>query len=96
MDDWRYLTWALAEGGACIVGCPAVRAGLMKSGLMVPVPGGGIRTSRLFHKTNVMALTKKGQRRAVELRDQTSNHYDIKRAKRAINMALAKIKRSRH
>lgn len=66
--DWTYLMQAYLEGGACSVPCPAVRANLVASGLMVaasPAP-----SRRGDSPRTTLALTKAGQRRAEQLRAQ--------------------------
>jgi hypothetical protein len=69
LDDWRYLLMALRYGGAADVKCPVARTSLKKLGFMTDVkvreryPGSQVMP-------HGMALTKKGQKRALEIEKQ--------------------------
>lgn len=67
--DWKYLVEALQRGGFTGVDNIAVRASLQRLGYMVPA----IARYRYWRGQlipHAMALTKKGQKRAIEIRKQ--------------------------
>lgn len=96
MEDWEYLMHALMNGGSCAVKCPAVRASLTAAGLMEPARGFSGNSWSNYGMAKAMTLTKKGQRRAREVLAQDSTPYNRRMDRRAKNMALAKVKRTRH
>ena len=69
--DYHYLLMAL-QSGACNVTCPQARASLQKLGFMTPA-----KIRDRYGRGNIeqhgMALTKKGQKRAQEIKDQLDN-----------------------
>jgi hypothetical protein len=69
LDDWKYLLMALNSGGATDVKCPAVRTSLKKLGFMTVVK---VRANYAGSQImpHGMALTKKGQKRALEIKKQ--------------------------
>lgn len=93
-QDWEYLLVAYGRGGACSVPCPAIRASLVKAGLMTPAKApacGGWKQPEVFF----MALTKRGRLRAEEIREQHMTERRRKWERRLLHLAMTKQKPSR-
>ena len=86
--DWTYLVQAYQDGGACSVPCPAVRATLVSSGLMAPALP--VPARRGEGPSTVLALTKAGQRRAVQLREQQMSVRQQRWQRLQFHIALSK------
>ena len=86
--DWTYLMQAYLEGGACSIPCPAVRASLVASGLMAPALP--VPARRGESPGTTLALTKAGQRRAVQLRAQQMSVRQQRWQRLQLNIALSK------
>jgi hypothetical protein len=67
LNDFRYLLLALRNGGVNVK-CPEIRRSLMKVGYLTPAKIKDRYSSGYF--AHGMALTKEGQRRAIEIKKQ--------------------------
>jgi len=88
-QDWEYLLIAYGQGGACNVPCPAIRASLAAVGLMTEArdkAGNKWGRPQVF----LMALTKKGRRRAEEIREQRMTERRRKWERWLLHTAMAK------
>lgn len=90
-DDSFYLMCAYHSGGAWQIFDGAIRDSLQRAGYMVPAV---VRVKAYWGgsslKPHMMALTKAGQRRAMQIEKQTMTPGRAKHMKRHKNAALSK------